>query len=71
MLFAGVNNWLSYINVSLISEFKNNVLKFKQESSLFYPLLKAIELSFFCETSMEVLVAKIILNIKNNEKKSF
>jgi F0F1-type ATP synthase alpha subunit len=47
MLFAGVNNWLSYINVALISEFKNSVLTLKKESFLFYPLLKAIELSFF------------------------
>jgi hypothetical protein len=46
-------------------------LTLKKESFLFYPLFKAIELSFFCETSMEVLVAKIILNIKNNEKRSF
>jgi hypothetical protein len=69
MLFAGVNNWLSYINVALISEFKNSILIFKKESILFYPLWKAIEFSFFCEISMEILVSKIILNIKlnNNE----
>jgi hypothetical protein len=68
MLFAGVNNWLSYINVALISEFKNNILQIKTESNLYYPLFKSIELAFFCEISTEILIAKLVLNLKKNEK---
>ena len=68
MLFAGVNNWLSYINIALVSEFKKNALKLKEESNLFYSFSSAIKLAFFCETSIEVFIAKLVINIKKNEK---
>jgi len=69
MLFAGVNNWLSYLNIGLISEFKNCISVIKKTSNLCYPLFKGIELSFFCNIAMEVIIVKLILNIKKNEER--
>ena len=63
MLYAGVKNLLRNIDLKLISVFEKKLLEVKQTSSLYYSILKAIELNFYSNISLELLVLKLLLTI--------
>ena len=63
MLYAGVENLLKNINLSLISVFEKKLIEYKNISSLYYALLKGIELSFYSSISLDLLVLRLLLTI--------
>lgn len=63
MLYAGVKNLLRNIDLKLISVFEKKLLEVKKTSSLYYSILKAIELNFYSNISLELLVLKLLLTI--------
>jgi F-type H+/Na+-transporting ATPase subunit alpha len=63
MLYAGVENLLQNINLSLISVFEKKLLEYKNISSLYYALLKSIELNFYSSISLDLLVLRLLLTI--------
>jgi len=63
MLYAGVKNLLRNINLNLISVFEKKLLEIKKTSSLYYSILKAIELNFYSSISLDLLVLKLLLTI--------
>jgi proton translocating ATP synthase F1 alpha subunit len=63
MLYAGVKNLLRNINLNLISVFEKKLLEIKKSSSLYYSILKAIELNFYSSISLDLLVLKLLLTI--------
>lgn len=63
MLYAGVKNLLKNIDLKLISVFEKKLLEIKKTSSLYYSILKAIELNFYSNISLELLVLKLLLTI--------
>ena len=63
MLYAGVKNLLKNIDLKLISVFEKKLLEVKKTSSLYYSILKAIELNFYSNISLELLVLKLLLTI--------
>jgi len=63
MLYAGVKNLLKNIDLSLISVFEKKLLEIKNTSNLYYSILKAIELNFYSNLSLELLVLKLLLKI--------
>lgn len=56
MLYAGVQNVFRNINLNLISIFEEKLLEIKKTSSLFYPILKALELNFFSQIAIDFLI---------------
>ena len=63
MLYAGVKNLLKNINLNLISVFEKKLLEVKKTSSLYYSILKGIELNFYSSISLDLLVLKLLLTI--------
>lgn len=63
LLYAGVNNWLRNINLNLIAVFEKKLINFRQNSSLYYSILKAIELKYYNSLSLDLLVIKILVNL--------
>jgi len=63
MLYAGVQNLLKNINLSLISVFEKKLLEVKKSSNLYYAILKAIELNYYSRISLDLLVLKLLLNL--------
>ncbi len=63
MLYAGVNNWLKNINLNLISVFEKKLIIFRQNSSLYYSILKAIELKYYNSISLDLLVIKLLITL--------
>jgi len=63
MLYAGVRNLLKNIDLKLISVFEKKLLDVKKTSSLYYSILKAIELNFYSNISLDLLVSKLLLTI--------
>jgi hypothetical protein len=63
MLYAGVNNWLRNINLNLISVFEKKLIIFRQNSSLYYSILKAIELKYFNSLALDLLVIKLLVSL--------
>jgi hypothetical protein len=63
MLYAGVNNWLRNINLNLISIFEKKLISFRQNSSLYYSILKAIELKYYNSLTLDLLVIKILVTL--------
>jgi hypothetical protein len=63
MLYAGVNNWLRNINLNLISTFEKKLVLFRKNSSLYYSLLKAIELKYYNSISLDLLVIKLLITL--------
>jgi len=63
MLYAGVNNWLRNINLNLISAFEKKLVLFRKNSSLYYSLLKAIELKYYSSISLDLLVIKLLITL--------
>jgi len=64
MLYAGVKNLLRNINLNLISVFEKKLLDVKVKSSLYYSILKAIDLKFYSSISLDLLVLKLLLTIE-------
>ena len=56
MLYAGVQNLLRNINLNLISVFERKLLEVKKNSSLYYSILKGIELNYFSKISLDLLM---------------
>jgi F-type H+-transporting ATPase subunit alpha len=63
MLYAGVENLLKNINLNLISVFEKKLIEYKNISSLYYSILKAIELNFYSNISLDLLVLRLLLII--------
>jgi F-type H+-transporting ATPase subunit alpha len=63
MLYAGVNNFLRNINLNLISTFEKKLVLFRKNSSLYYSLLKAIELKYYNSISLDLLVIKLLITL--------
>jgi F-type H+/Na+-transporting ATPase subunit alpha len=63
MLYAGVENLLKNINLNLISVFEKKLIEYKNVSSLYYSILKAIELNFYSSTSFDLLILRLLLII--------
>jgi len=63
MLYAGVQNLLKNINLSLISVFEKKLLEVKRTSNLYYAILKGIELNYYSSISLDLLVLKLLLTI--------
>ena len=63
MLYAGVQNLLKNINLSLISVFEKKLLEVKKTSNLYYAILKGIELNYYSSISLDLLVLKLLLTI--------
>jgi len=64
MLYAGVKNLLRNINLNLISVFEKKLLEIKAKSSLYYSILKAIDLKFYSSISLDLLVLKLLLTLE-------
>jgi len=64
MLYAGVKNLLRNINLNLISIFEKKLLDVKIKSSLYYSILKAIDLKFYSSISLDLLVLKLLLTLE-------
>lgn len=67
MLFAGVNNWLSFITMDLISSFKKSILNLSEFSLLSNPLLSGVSLNFFKTQMIEVIIIKLLIDLKNDK----
>lgn len=63
MLYVGVKNLLRNINLSLIFVFEKKLLEVKKILILYYLILKVIELNFYSNISLELLVLRILLII--------
>jgi len=63
MLYAGVNNWLKNINLNLISIFEKKLILFRKNSSLYYSILKAIELKYYSNIALDLLVIKLLITL--------
>jgi F-type H+-transporting ATPase subunit alpha len=63
MLYAGVENLLKNINLNLISVFEQKLLDIKKTSTLYYSILKSIELNFYSSISLDLLILKLLLTI--------
>jgi len=63
MLYAGVNNWFRNINLNLISVFEKKLISFRQNSALFYSILKAIELKYYNSLALDLLIIKLLINL--------
>jgi F-type H+-transporting ATPase subunit alpha len=63
MLYAGVKNLLRNINLNLISVFEKKLLEVKKTSSLYYSILKGIELNYYSSISLDLLVLRLLLTI--------
>jgi hypothetical protein len=63
MLYAGVNNWLKNVNLNLISVFEKKLISFRKNSSLYYSILKAIDLKYYNSLSLDLLVIKLLITL--------
>ena len=63
MLYAGVNNLLRNINLSLIGFFEKKLLAIKKTSNLYYSILSAINLKFCSNIALDLLVLKILISL--------
>jgi len=68
MLYAGVNNLLKNIDLTLISFFEKKLLSIRTESVLYNSILGAISLAFYSSVSLDLLVLKLLLSIQNEVK---
>jgi F-type H+-transporting ATPase subunit alpha len=64
MLYAGDKKLLRNINLNLISVFEKKLLEIKAKSSLYYSILKAIDLKFYSSISLDLLVLKLLLTLE-------
>jgi len=63
MLYAGVNNWLGNISLNLITVFEKKLVLFRQDSNLYYSILKGIELKYYSSVSLDLLVIRLLLTL--------
>lgn len=63
MLYAGVQNLLKNVNLSLISVFEKKLVEFRTTSSLYYSILKGIELNFYSSISLDLLVLRLLVTL--------
>jgi F-type H+/Na+-transporting ATPase subunit alpha len=63
MLYAGVENLLKNVSLNLIAVFEKKLIEYKNTSSIYYSILKAIELNFYSNRSLDLLVLRLLLTI--------
>jgi len=63
LLYAGVNNLLRVLNLSLIPVFESYINNIKKNSALYYSILSAINLKFYSSIALDILIWKILVKV--------